>query len=194
MDLSTLKAEVALAWNKAEGAVKLAEQVNGQVINPAIYELRYAGRKLVEAYELEMNGKAEQAAIILRDAQLDCMRARHDAVDAATSKVLVHLELAVGNLGASRVLSAFPKWSETYKHLVDVRAQIVTSREHRNDRERIYTLIETADLPQIVKLYDEFCAQEPRLIREAKIGRWKEVGLWGLTIASLVLAVVSLLK
>jgi len=33
-DLEALRLEVADAWDKAEHAVKLGEQVNGQVVNP----------------------------------------------------------------------------------------------------------------------------------------------------------------
>lgn len=102
VSLAEHRLAVADAWDKAEHAIKLAEQVNGQVVNPAIYELRYAGRRLIEADQLEAKGDLEEAAKRLGDAQMDCMRARHDAVDAATSKITVHLELAIDKLGASR--------------------------------------------------------------------------------------------
>ena len=177
-ELAGLRLSVADAWDKAEHAIKLAEQVNGQVVNPAIYELRYAGRRLIEAYHLEASGDLTKCADLLRDAQMDCMRARHDAIDAATSKVTVHLELAVQNLGAGRVLSCFPNWADTYQHLSAVREKIAVSRGARNDRAAIYEAIESADLPKIIKLYNEFKAQEPRLMSEAKIGRLKEAGGW----------------
>ena len=113
-ELAELRQSVADAWDKAEHAVKLAEQVNSQVVNPAIYELRYAGRRLIEAYQLELSGDLKGCADCLKNAKMDCMRARHDAIDAATSKVTIHLDLAVQKLGASRVLSCFPSWAETY--------------------------------------------------------------------------------
>jgi len=115
---------------------------------------------------------------MLRDALMNCLRARHDAIDAATSKITVHLDLAVQKLGAARVLTYFPSWGETYAHLSDVREKIAVSRGSRNERAAIYATIEAADLPKIIKLYSEFKAMEPSLVKEAKHGRWTAAGGW----------------
>lgn len=40
-DIDAAFAVVRSEWNKAERAIKLAEQVNSEIVNPAIYELRY---------------------------------------------------------------------------------------------------------------------------------------------------------
>jgi hypothetical protein len=183
-DLVGLREQVSVEWNRAEHAVKLAEQVNGQVVNPAIYELRYAGRKLVESWEAERSGDLDRCELLLRDAMLDCMRARHDAIDAATSKVIVHLDVAVNKLGATKVLTCFPNWAECYQHLNEVREKIAHSRGNRNDRAAIYETIEATDLPKIIALYNQFKAQEPRLKSEAKNQRW--LGLSGWVVATLV--------
>ena len=40
-------------WNIAERRIKKAEQVRGnEVVSSAIFELRYAGRKLIDAHSL----------------------------------------------------------------------------------------------------------------------------------------------
>lgn len=48
-------------WNKSEEAIKAAEQVNGRVILPAVKELRYAGRRIVEALHLIGAGDDDHA-------------------------------------------------------------------------------------------------------------------------------------
>ena len=42
---------IAHEWNKAEQDIKLAEQIGNKVIIPSISELRYGGRRLIEAIE-----------------------------------------------------------------------------------------------------------------------------------------------
>jgi hypothetical protein len=104
-DLDAAVSAVRDEWNNAEAAIKLAEQVNGEIVNPSVYELRYAGRRIVEALA---HPDIEQGKKLLGDAHFDCCRARHDAVDAATSKISADLDLAVKHLGADTVLKSFP--------------------------------------------------------------------------------------
>lgn len=47
------------AWDEAEHAIKLAEQIQQEIINPSIYELRYAGRRIVEAFKLHSAGDTD---------------------------------------------------------------------------------------------------------------------------------------
>ena len=39
---------VAAQWDKTEGLIKQAELVGGEVCTAAIFELRYAGRRLID--------------------------------------------------------------------------------------------------------------------------------------------------
>lgn len=59
--------EVCSEWNKAEKAIKSAEHVEGQVVNPSIYELRYAGRRIIEALTIQ-ESDPEKALRLLSDA------------------------------------------------------------------------------------------------------------------------------
>lgn len=82
-------------WDRAEEDIKVAEQINNKVVIPSVSELRYAGRRIIEALrEIEKNGPEEKIIGLLQDAEFDCHRARHDAIDAATSKIAVDLEIA----------------------------------------------------------------------------------------------------
>ncbi|MCF1504248.1 hypothetical protein L0F51_10845 [Afifella sp. H1R] len=154
-------------WNRAEKAIKLAEQVNGEIINPAIYELRYAGRRIVEAIQRLPDGEDSEAIALLRDAYFDCSRARHDAIDAATSKIAADLAIAVDKLGPEAVLEGFPSFSKLKSRLDVTRRLISISREDRENRARIYETLENDHLTEIVEGYNEFTASEPILRRYA---------------------------
>lgn len=94
-----LLAQIKVAWDKAEQAIKRAELVCGEVVTPAIKELRYAGRRLADGLEAVASGTVTpETNGFLRDALFDCYRARHDAIDAAISKIAVEIDLSVRRL------------------------------------------------------------------------------------------------
>jgi hypothetical protein len=173
-DASELVSLIFDEWNKAEKAIKIAEQVNGEIINPAVYELRYSGRRLVEALGHLQNNDNEKANKLLHDAHFDCCRARHDAIDAATTKISNDLAIAVRKIGPRIVLDKFPNYTMLIKELNLIRTLIVKSREDRNNRDAIYESIASDNLTTIVGFYAEFQACEPILRTE---GRWSRAKL-----------------
>jgi hypothetical protein len=159
--------EVSFEWNKAEKAIKIAENIDGDVVIPSIFELRYAGRRMVEAYNQRLS-KTESAVSLLKDAKFDCQRARHDAIDAATSKMTGDLDAAIRYLGASALLRFFPEFSDFYSDLSSVRGKIAISRESREERDLIYDTIQSTDLDRLSKMYIKFKTCEP-LMQEAAV-------------------------
>lgn len=162
--------KVASAWNDAEAAIKLAEQVNEKVINPAVYELRYAGRKMVEAHEVQEEDAAK-AAELLQDAHMDCCRSRHDAIDALSSKVISDLDLSVENLGSEIVLAQFSDWGKLREEVSEIRAKIAKSRKDRIARNDIYDDIQHDDLTTVIQLHQRFKAAEPYMRKSASKSR-----------------------
>ncbi len=56
-DLNATMTALIEQWNIAERPIKKAEYVQGdEVVGPAIFELRYAGRKMVDAFKLALEG------------------------------------------------------------------------------------------------------------------------------------------
>lgn len=106
-------------WNRAEEAIKAAEQVNGKVILPAVKELRYAGRRIVEALHLIGAGDDDEAAKRLQDAEFNCYRARHDAIDAATAKIAIDLEAAT-RLAYGAVLAGYAEFPDMWQMLESI--------------------------------------------------------------------------
>jgi hypothetical protein len=132
-------------WNKAEEDIKTAEMVVQNIVIPAIKELRYGGRRVIDVL-MAITGNPEnpdhdRITALLDDARFDCHRARHDAIDAATAKIAADLEIMVEKLGCESILPAFPSFPSLYRNLTDIRDQICKSRRNRDNREAIYSVI-----------------------------------------------------
>jgi hypothetical protein len=157
-----LLSEIKSEWNKAEEDIKLAEQVCLKVVTPAVKELRYAGRRIVDAlHYIKLGTDKDKILEFLVDAKFDCLRARHDAIDVATAKMAIDLEIMVKKLGYEAILLAYPNFSTLRKELNRVRSLIAKSRGQREHRENVYSGIETTDMEGIIKLYNEMNAAEP---------------------------------
>jgi len=187
-----LLSSVREEWDKSESYIKEAEQVNNAVVFPSIKELRYAGRRIIDAlYLIVSNGNPSEISDLLRDARFDCHRARHDAIDAATSKIAIDLEIAVKYLGPSIVLDSFPKYRELVNKIQRIRKKIAESREERTKRENIYSSIEEEDFPGLLKLYYEFKNSESLMQKAADKERKIRAYSGVLTMLSIVIAIVS---
>lgn len=180
--------DIQKEWNKAEAAIKQSEQVALAVSIPAITELRYAGRRLVDALDLaHNNGDDEKIRALLEDARFCCHRAQHDAIDAAIAKIGIDLDDLTSKLGFEAVIQSYPEFRDLYADFGCSRAKIVNSRGKRDDRNGIYDAITSVDLPSLVGRYDKLMAVRPI----AKSAAWK-LKLGGITgWALLVIALVG---
>jgi hypothetical protein len=125
-------AAIAADWNAAEFDLKLGEQVNQKVVFPAIKELRYAGRRLADALvAISQNGAKEDIDALLIHARFNCHCARHDAIDAATLKMAIDLDLMLGKLGHEGVLFAFPQFPVLYRKIQNAQSLIAAARAKR---------------------------------------------------------------
>ncbi|MCQ8185164.1 hypothetical protein [Parvularcula maris] len=183
--------DIRVQWDYAEADVKLAEQTCGKIVTPAIKELRYAGRRLVDALN-EAYGTGDEAAItaLLEDARFNCHCARHDAVDAAVGKMAADLEIMINKLGYEAVLKAYPEFPEFFSSLRDTQEKIARSRRDRANRQAIYESIENADLPQLVAGFGRVRTCEPimkEFATKAKLVRWGSVAGFAIAFATLAL-------
>ena len=123
-DCSALLNSVLAEWNRAEEDIKIAEQVANKVVNPSIKELRYAGRRLVEALvKLQNAAPFEEVEALLNDALFNCHRARHDAVDAGTSKIAIDLDIMTTRLGYEVILPVHPAFPKLVQDLRVIRTK-----------------------------------------------------------------------
>lgn len=193
-DFRTLLECIHDEWNRAEADIKQAEQVCAEVIQPAINELRYGGRRLIDAIGMANTG-GDRVLIeaLLNDAKFDCHRARHDAVDAATSKIAIDLDIYAKRLGIDVVLQTFPDYPALFVEMEAVRTKIVASRQDRQSREKIYSTIESVDFPALVSSYKRFIASEPIMRELAATQRKGKAWSWAFGIIGVMSLIVSVI-
>lgn len=181
--LAVLEA-IRVEWNRAEEDIKLAEQVCNEIVFPSINELRYAGRRVVDVvHGILTNGPSKELEDLLADARFDCHRARHDAIDTATSKIAIQIENMTTHLKYEAILPVFADFPSLVHDLSTVRKKVSVSRKQRENREAIYSAIEAVDFPALVEKYRTMLESEPMMREIAKRNRWRDfVGTYGLWI------------
>lgn len=166
------------AWSEAEEALKISEQQVGDVVIPAIKELRYAGRKLIKGLENYRQGtRIDITDREIEDAIFDCYRSRHDATDAATAAIALRLELALKRIGPEVIVSGFPEYAELMATLSSVRRKVAAARKDGNGRHDLYEDLEAKDLPRIVEIFERFKIVEPTLKRNRFLNFLTQQGL-----------------
>jgi len=162
-------------WNIAERRIKKAEQVRGnEVVGAAIAELRYAGRKYIDATHLLIEQPGDQIARskaleYLADATEDCVKAKHDAIDSMLDFITSWLDRTENKLGLSAVVRFFPNYIEVTSNISTIQDKIEASREDRTKlRDLIYDVIETEDYENILTLYRVMHQSEERVQAEVE--------------------------
>lgn len=159
---SEILRDIRQEWNKAEAAIKRAEQLVGDIHIPAVFELRYAGRRIIDALDAAHHGGTpDKILALLEDARFCCHRAQHDAIDAAMSKMSISLDNLTSRLGFDAVIAAYPPFREFYSDFMVAREKIALSRENRTDRNGIYESLTAVDLPDLTKRFTLLMAAEP---------------------------------
>ena len=81
--------------------------VQEELCLPAVNELRYAGRRLIDAWISVRRGDLAEATAKIKDAKFDCHRARHDSIDAISSKIAKDISITVDAFTVSIVVNAY---------------------------------------------------------------------------------------
>ncbi len=176
--LDTIRTE----WDLAETDIKLAEQVCRDIVVPAVKELRYGGRRLVDLIQkITTDPASPEIPKLLADAEFDCHRARHDAIDAASAKIAIQLDLMEEKLGYDAILAVVPEFRDIALKVLDIRAKVLNTRgENRKDRVKIYAVVSATNFKELVEAYDVLKTSEPMMIKLAKQGRRRDFyGRWG---------------
>ena len=187
-------ADIQREWNAAEESIKRSEQIALDLSIPAISELRYAGRRVIDALDIAHNdGTEEKIKAVLEDARFCCHRARHDAIDAALSKIAIDLDDMTKRLGYSAVINAYPDFQLLYVSFATARSKIAYSRGNRQDRNAIYDTVSTVDFPDIADRYTALLVCKPIALAYAARGRAERVGWWVLLAFTLLALMLSAL-
>jgi hypothetical protein len=156
--------ELIKQWNIAEKRIKKAEQVRAeQVVASAIFELRYAGRKIIDALEIclttDINtdpAATERVHTYIADATEDCVKAKHDAIDAMMTFVTTWFRRAEDFLTLEKVQQFFPDYLRITSTISTIQHNIIESRGDRTRlRDAIYDDIEVRGYDPVLELYDQ---------------------------------------
>jgi hypothetical protein len=138
---------IELDWNEAEEYIKKVERLRrGLVVTASINELRYAGRRLVEAYSLakkaELDPQYEQTCLdLLREVRSFCLRAKHDAIDGAVTYIDQALAKFEEEFGPDLLHEKFDDYVKMKVALREVSEIMSQSRGGRDNRNELYKKI-----------------------------------------------------
>jgi hypothetical protein len=170
LSISPQLSAVLVEWDKAEKAIKIAEQVTGEVAIPSIMELRYAGRRIADAFScMQDDHESEKANHYLVDAKFDCLRAQHDALDICVNYIAIFVDEVMLKTEPQALEKKYDEIMFFLEFVASQQTKIADSRSNRDNREIIYdnihsSLIEVQDrfrafklsLIEIIKMSDEF--------------------------------------
>jgi hypothetical protein len=189
-------------WNIAEGRIKQAEQVRAnEVVAAAIFELRYAGRKVVDAIHLALTEDWRRDAAVydrifayIADATEDCVKAKHDAIDAMLDFVTSWFATVEKTLDLEEVQRFFPDYIKITASIAGIQDRIAESRRDRTKlRDSIYDEIEqNGEFAAILELYKRMLLSSERVADTIVIARRRETRMMRLHIAAVVLGTVAL--
>lgn len=168
-ELLTALDAVEEQWNTAEEFMKRVEGLGrGEVVGPSVNELRYAGRRLVDAYSIlkneTLNAQAKkEAELFLSEAKSFCMKAQHDAIDAAVTfidRALYEFELKVDSVF---IQAHFTSYKKLKKEIRKSREAMSQSRKDRTQRASLYSQISTASIEEIIELFLDLDGDKPEI-------------------------------
>ncbi|MEN9856526.1 MAG: hypothetical protein RL186_95 [Pseudomonadota bacterium] len=149
-------------WDQAERLIKQAELVRGKVVWASINELRYGGRRLVDAllhlpsedmHAQEANLK--EFGVLVSETLQFCQRAQHDAIDATVLYVQQALKAYVDEFGVKLVAESFPNYFEMVGYIAEANQLIALSREERKQRQAIYAELAERVYPDFLRYYNQ---------------------------------------
>jgi hypothetical protein len=147
VDQEVLNALTAIetSWNAAEAYVKHVERLRrGLVVGAAVNELRYAGRRMIEAYACVREKPDDtdariKALELLGEVKHFCYRAQHDAIDGAVTYIDQALAKLEKDFGPDLLHEKFPKYLEMKQSLQEIGQIMAQSRGDRALRDQLYT-------------------------------------------------------
>lgn len=177
---------VSSEWNEIERRLKEAEIIIGEAVNPAVNELRYAGRMFVDAWGLLLVPESKEATKEFNDkiavAKQYLQNARHDIIDAIT---LYHNKKVKELLQRHRKATLIQGYQdlESFLKKMDAANAIVTgSRADRAKRKQKYLQLENEYIPYLLAEYPKLDVAEK--MAEARENRNRYIAIVGFIVGA----------
>lgn len=148
-------------WRVIERGIKRAEQINGEAVIPAINELRYASRQLLNIQVVFDNAaltkgqmSAIQKRLIIADQYL--LNADHDTIDGSLSFYRKIIKRLNDEFGAPEITKHYHSYPAICDLVVDCEALVEETRYDYEKRKVNYDKIRDNHLETLVKAYRKF--------------------------------------
>ena len=191
---------IAKRWNKVEERLKLFETHARSARTPAINELRYAGRQLVDAIAKLKRNKNADVSKHVTAAEQYVQNADHDISDAGVDFFDERINGAFKKYGQRNILPHYPKAEIMRELIAEAQDTQVKSRKEREKRDQFYeTIFEKVNT--LFQMYPEYKKQEPmiiydQLLTEKKLKNSERLNwIFGIfTIIGVAVGIVGLIK
>ncbi|HEX4079978.1 MAG TPA: hypothetical protein VHX61_14025 [Rhizomicrobium sp.] len=140
-------------WNSVERRIKEYEHFSGDANTSAINELRYAGRKIVDAWVKFAAGDDPTPEITIAENYM--VNADHDVTDGACFIVLRHVSKVIKKYGRDRIGECCPDFWELYPVIRKTQTIVEGSREDRVNRKAEYAKLAHEFLPKMRELHEK---------------------------------------
>lgn len=165
-ELKEMLAALLAHWREIERDIKRAELIKSEVSIPAINELRYAGRQLLNGVLTYGNGRMSDAQrrtlykrIIIAEQYL--LNAEHDVIDSVLKFVGDTVVFLDDEYGISEITIIYPDYPRIRQRLSECYNLVMETREDYSKRQENYR--------RIKREYTEEIAGAVEQMREAEI-------------------------
>lgn len=181
----TLDARIAYAvkfWDETEELIKKSEHINNAMLVPAITELRYAGRKLVDYLHAKMNVPDKKVASgHLDDFSQCCIRARHDAIDGIVTYISEYIEKLEEDVGSDIVDEEFPLRAEFIFAVEQAESRLRLSRRERYKRTELYSEVNEKFVGELIETFNKLRVSTKIIYeKKRKTDRQHRIAVWGI--------------
>ncbi len=177
--------------NQVEERIKQAELICGQVVFPAVNELRYMARNLASLIDLALadqevvDGAERTVDSYFNDAEMCCVRADHDITDALFAFISLEVAAFRRQYGASMVAAHLDDYGKLVDSLQQIQQLVIESRGEKRISIRIRTYDKIRDffLPIVVDIYQKLLRNEEilrahylKIVTAGRRGFWVGLG------------------
>jgi len=183
-DFHARLADLAATWNRVEKRAKAAEQFRGEAIIPAINEMRYAGRRVVDALAaINDRDNAERHPEIdehLTVARNYLTNADHDITDAVCFVVLKRVSATIEQHGMLRIKAQCPEFENLYPVVRIAMETVQGTREDRIKRAAQYKALAEDYQPKLEDLCKRLVDNRALALEDPSTGElrkiWRRIG------------------
>lgn len=155
-----------IEWDYTEYLLKQHENILGKASTPAKNELRYAGRRLIDALQVLTNENDEDEALnLLAESIYFSHRAQHDIIDAMIAMISEAYRSAEENFYFEAIDKYFPIMAKTIVELSDIKDAVAESRKNRALRSAIYEDLQQNKIASVLRDFKQFKANEGNIKR-----------------------------